>query len=486
MSKHHRSKSHRSRSNANHWRIADCFLIGLFTLIAATTTYLVMSNNILNVRGLNWFMVLGFVIVLALATFFVLIKKFLKTTAVVLVLLSLISGSFLYVTKSTIDATKRINESSFYSEVEMSVVVNKDSDIQSISEAKTVDAPSDIDKSNFEALIKNIKDKEKIDLPLNKVDSYQTAYEGIKSDPNKAMVINSAYIPLLEDGNDAFKDKVKTLYTYTVRKETEKQSKPQNEDVLNIYVSGIDTYGPITNVSRSDVNIILTINLKTKKVLLTTTPRDSYVKIPDGGGNQYDKLTHAGLYGVETSEKTLENLYGINIDYYARINFTSFMNLIDQLGGVEVVNDQAFTSQGYDFPIGKISLDSKKALIFARERYSLEGGDNDRGKNQEKVIAAIIDKLTTFKTITNFSSILNGIGDSVQTNVPTSVLMDIANKQLENRGHFMVTSQDVTGTGSTGQLPSYAMPGSQLYMYSLDEESVKKAKENIEQVMEGQ
>lgn len=117
------------------------------------------------------------------------------------------------------------------------------------------------------------------------------------------MVMNSAYIPLLKQEDKAFKDHIKTIYTYTVRRQNKKQVKQHRDDVINVYVSGIGTYGPITTVSRSDVNIIMTINLKTKKVLLTTTPRDSYVKIPDGGANQFDKLTHAGIYGVETSEK---------------------------------------------------------------------------------------------------------------------------------------------------------------------------------------
>lgn len=187
---------------------------------------------------------------------------------------------------------------------------------------------------------------------------------------------------------------------------------------------------------------------------------------------------------LKLQKKTLEKLY--DIDYYARINFTSFMNLIDLLGGIEVVNDKAFSSQGYDFPAGKVPLDSKKALSFAREHKSLEVGDNDRGRNQQKVITAIINKLTSFKSVTNFSTILSGLSDSIQTNAPTATIMDIANKQIASGGRFTVTSQDVTGIGSTGELSSYAMPNSQLYMYLLDDNSVAKAKIAIQQVMEGE
>ncbi|MCW6190122.1 LCP family protein, partial [Klebsiella pneumoniae] len=162
---------------------------------------------------------------------------------------------------------------------------------------------------------------------------------------------------------------------------------------------------------------IMTVNMNTHKILLTTTSRDAYVKIPGGGANQYDKLTHAGIYGVETSEQTLENLYGIKIDYYARINFTSFLKLIDQLGGVTVHNDQAFTSLHgkVDFPVGDIQMNSEQALGFVRERYSLDDGDNDRGKNQEKVISAIVNKLASLKSVSKFTSIVNNLQDSVQT-----------------------------------------------------------------------
>ena len=221
--------------------------------------------------------------------------------------------------------------------------------------------------------------------------------------------------------------------------------------------------------------------------MLTTTPRDAYVTIPDGGNNQKDKLTHAGIYGVETSMKTLENLYNIDIDYYARINFTSFLKLIDLLGGVEVYNDQEFTSLhgNYKFPVGKVNLDSEKALGFVRERYSLEGGDNDRGKNQEKVISAVINKLGSMNSIAKFSNIVTNLQSSVQTNMSLDSIMNIANAQLSSGDRFTVTSQSVTGTGSTGELTSYAMPNASLYMMSLDQSSVDSAKSAIEKTLEG-
>lgn len=221
---------------------------------------------------------------------------------------------------------------------------------------------------------------------------------------------------------------------------------------------------------------------------MTTTPRDSYVKIPNGGGDQYDKLTHAGLYGVETSMKTLEDLYGIDIAYYARINFTTFLELIDLVGGVEVYNDQAFTAhtdQEETFEVGNLTLDSKRALAFVRERYSLTNGDNDRGKNQEKVIAAIIKKLTSVNSITNYTKIIEGLSSSIQTDMELATMMDLANAQLASGAEYAVTSQALIGTGSTGQLKSYAMPNASLYMMSIDENSLAEVKANITKTMEG-
>lgn len=483
--KHHRSSKRRSRFNG--LTIVNGALLVLYALLAGLATYTMYAHQILVFKHLNLVYTIILVAIFALCLALTIRKKGKVLTTVLVVVFSIIAAISLFAFKSIVDVAHNMNESASYSEIEMSVVVPANSSVNDVTELSSVQAPLDADRSNIDELISHIKDDKKVDLSTDKVDSYQAAYENLVNGSSKAMVFNSAYSSLLEMSYDNYQSNLKTIYTYKIKKSVKDKAKASSSDVFNIYISGIDTYGSVSTVSRSDVNLILTVNMKTHKILMTETPRDSYVKIPDGGADQYDKLTHAGIYGVETSEKTLENLYGIKIDYYARLNFDSFLKLIDALGGVTVYNDQAFTSLhgNYDFPVGNVKLDSDKALGFVRERYSLEHGDYDRGNNQMKVIQAILDKLTSLKSVSNYSDVISTVQDSIQTDMKLDTMMKLVNNQLDSGKKFIVTSQEVTGTGSTGQLISYAMPSSSLYMIQLDDASVAKASQAIKDVMEG-
>ena len=456
----------------------------LYAILALVLLFTMFNYNFLSFRFLNIIITIGLLVVLAISIFLQKTKKLPLVTTVVLVIFSLVSLVGIFGFKQMIDITNRMNQTAAFSEVEMSIVVPKESDIKDVSQLTSVQAPTKVDKNNIEILMSALKKDKKVDVKVDDVASYQEAYDNLKSGKSKAMVLSGSYASLLESVDSNYASNLKTIYTYKIKKKNSNSANQVDSRVFNIYISGIDTYGPISTVSRSDVNIIMTVNMNTHKILLTTTPRDAYVKIPGGGANQYDKLTHAGIYGVETSEQTLEDLYGTKIDYYARINFTSFLKLIDQLGGVTVHNDQAFTQEKFDFPVGDIQMNSEQALGFVRERYSLDGGDNDRGKNQEKVISAIVNKLASLKSVSNFTSIVNNLQDSVQTNISLDTINALANTQLDSGSKFTVTSQAVTGTGSTGQLTSYAMPNSSLYMMKLDDSSVESASQAIKNLME--
>ena len=481
-----RTNRKQKRTSNRSWGMVNVGLTILYAILALVLLFTMFNYNFLSFRFLNIIITIGLLVVLAISIFLQKTKKSALVTTVVLVIFSLVSLVGIFGFKQMIDITNRMNQTAAFSEVEMSIVVPKESDIKDVSQLTSVQAPTKVDKNNIETLMSALKKDKKVDVKVDDVASYQEAYDNLKSGKSKAMVLSGSYASLLESVDSNYASNLKTIYTYKIKKKNSNSAKQVDSKVFNIYISGIDTYGSISTVSRSDVNIIMTVNMNTHKILLTTTPRDAYVKIPDGGADQYDKLTHAGIYGVETSEKTLENLYGINIDYYARINFTSFLKLIDQLGGVTVHNDQAFTSLHgkFDFPVGDIQMNSEQALGFVRERYSLDGGDNDRGKNQEKVISAIVNKLASLDSVSNFTSIVNNLQDSVQTNMSLDTINALANTQLDSGSKFTVTSQAVTGTGSTGQLTSYAMPNSSLYMMKLDDSSVESASQAIKNLME--
>jgi LCP family protein required for cell wall assembly len=462
-------------------------LLVLYAVLAGLATYMMYAHHILAFRHLNVVYTIILVAIFVLCLILSILKKSRVLTTVLLVVFSIIAAVSLFAFKSLVDVAHNMNETASYSEIEMSVVVPSNSSVNDVSDLTSVQAPTDADGSNINELLSHIKSEKGVDLATEKVDSYQAAYENLVNGSSKAMVFNSAYSSLLEMSYENFQSNLKTIYSYKIKTSIKDEAKAHDSNVFNIYISGIDTYGSISTVSRSDVNLILTVNMNTHKILMTETPRDAYVKIPDGGADQYDKLTHAGIYGVETSEKTLENLYGITIDYYARLNFDSFLKLIDALGGITVYNSQAFTSLhgNYEFPVGNVTLDSDKALGFVRERYSLEHGDYDRGNNQMKVIQAILNKLTSLNSVSNYSTIISNVQDSIQTDMKLDTMMKLVNTQLDSGKKFTVTSQEVTGTGSTGELTSYAMPSSSLYMIKLDDASVAKASQAIKDVMEG-
>ena len=466
-------------------RSINIALLTIYVLLGGFLLFLIFRHNILAFRYLN-VMTAAVVILVALASLLLIIyRKAEKFTIFFLTLAILMSSVSFFALQQFVGFTSHINSTSNYSEYSMSVVVLKDSDVHNVTQLDSVTGPTDTDNDNIQKLIADIKTSQSKELTVEQSTSYLAAYKSLVSGEAKAIVLNSVFENIIESEYPDYASKIRKIYTKNITKEVAAPKVSKNKS-FNVYVSGIDTYGPISSVSRSDVNILMTVNQDSKKILLTTTPRDSYVPIADGGNNQKDKLTHAGIYGVDSSIHTLENLYGVDINYYVRLNFTSFLKLIDLLGGVDVYNDQEFTSRHgkFHFPVGNVHLDSEQALGFVRERYSLADGDRDRGRNQQKVIVAIIQKLTSTEALKNYSDIIQGLQDSIQTNMPIETMIDLINTQLESGGSYKVNSQDLKGTGRMG-LPSYAMPDSNLYMMEIDDSSLATAKSAIQDVMEG-
>ena len=257
-----------------------------------------------------------------------------------------------------------------------------------------------------------------------------------------------------------------------------------------IYLSGVDTRGELTENARSDVNILAAVNPVTKRVALVNTPRDYYVDL--AGTSSKDKLTHAGLYGVETSMETLGNLYGVNVDHYIRINFAGFISIIDALGGVDVYSDQAFTSVGspgyYDpttFVEGWNHLDGKSALAFARERHAFASGDIQRGINQMKVIDAMLNKIKSPALLMGFSKIMDAASDCFVTSFSQDQISALVRMQLSDFAEWDIESYTVTGTSSSST-KCYSAKGQKLYVMKPDDASVSTAREMLASVLGGE
>ncbi|CYU73760.1 LCP family protein [Streptococcus suis] len=477
-------KKRNGRRKSSKLKLVNFALLGLYAITLCLFLVTMYRYNILDFRYLNYIVTLLLVGVAVLTGLLMWRKKARIFTALLLVFSLVITSVGIYGMQEVVKFSTRLNSNSTFSEYEMSILVPANSDIRDVRQLTSILAPAEYDQDNITALLDDISKMESAQLVTNPSTSYLTAYQSMLNGESQAMVFNGVFTNILENEDPDFSSKVKKIYSFKVTQTVETATEQVSGDSFNIYISGIDTYGPISSVSRSDVNIIMTVNRATHKILLTTTPRDSYVAIADGGQNQYDKLTHAGIYGVNASVHTLENLYGIDISNYIRLNFTSFLQLIDLVGGIDVENTQEFTSLhgNYYFPVGQVHLNAEQALGFVRERYSLEGGDSDRGQNQEKVIAALIKKLSSPDNLANYQAILTGLEGSIQTDLSLETIMGLVNTQLESGTQFTVESQALTGTGRS-DLSSYAMPGSQLYMMEINQDSLEQAKVAIQSVL---
>lgn len=254
-----------------------------------------------------------------------------------------------------------------------------------------------------------------------------------------------------------------------------------SKDAFVVYISGIDTYGNVNRRCRSDVNILMAVNTKTKHVLMVNTPRDYYVPLSVSNGVR-DKLTHAGNFGVNVSKDTLGMLYGVEAEYYVRMNFTGFIDIINAMGGVDVYSDYTFSAMGYSIQKGmNYGLNGFQALAFARERKNLAAGDNQRGKHQMAVITAMINKLASGNTLTNYNAIMNAIAGSFQTNFTSDEIYSLIHMQLDDMSAWTVESYSVTGKGKHDK--TYSMPSVNAYVMEPNMDTVYKAREMIKKVL---
>lgn len=346
------------------------------------------------------------------------------------------------------------------------------------------------DGENTDKALSNINKQLKKSIDTEVFDNMEEMAQALMDEEIDIIVYDSNYQNTMEKTSEGFGSNTRVIYEYTVE-ETQDVSLdvPVQSEPFTVYISGIDIYGNVEDSSRSDVNIIATVNPTTHQILLVTTPRDYYVEIPGISGGMKDKLTHAGNYGVDVSIDTLEELYQVSIPFYGRLNFTSFINIIDILGGVDVESEYAFTT-GTDagavveIQEGTNHLDGQEALAFARERHALVDGDNQRGKNQEALITAMIKKMVSPSMIVKAADILDEAADSVETNMSMKQIRALIKQQLSDHSDWQIYSMAADGIG--GQEMCYSTGSQYLYVTIPNEDTVAEIADMINKVEAGE
>lgn len=414
--------------------------------------------------------------------------------AVIMIAILAFGGFYINKTRSAIS-----NISGETTEVtQMAVYVKNDDAADSVEATAgyTYGILSSLDRENTDGAVAHLNSEFGTEVQTKEYAGLTELADGILNGEVNAMLLNSGYLSVYEDmdGYTDFSTKIKEVGTVDVEStiQSAEESAPiepittaNGGKVYTIYLSGIDTRGEMTAKSRSDVNIIATVNTDTHEILLVSTPRDYFVPLSISGGAP-DKLTHAGIYGIDVCMDTLGMLYDIDINYYFRINFGGFVKVIDALGGITVNSDYDFDSKnilGYHFNKGENYVNGEQALIFARERYAFQEGDRQRGKNQMEVIRGVVKKALSPEILTSYSSILSSLDGCFGTNITYEEIAQILQQQLTNGGDWTIVSYSVNGTGATEK--PYSM-SQKAYVMVPDYNTVDKAKSLMEKVRNGE
>lgn len=371
------------------------------------------------------------------------------------------------------------------------VVVKSDDPAEKIQDAISYDfgVQYTLKGEEIHAVVNQINEETDSQIQTTEYDSILDQVNALNEGEVQAIIYNNAYTQLIEEQIEDYSENVKVIYSHEIQSENlgvQVEPDTHEGDSFAVYISGIDVYGDINTTSRSDVNIIAVVNTESHQILLVTTPRDYYVPIPGVSGGERDKLTHAGIYGINASIDTLEELYDMNINYYVRVNFTSLVKMVDALGGISVYSDQAFQSSHNDMNVvkGYNEFNGEQALAFARERYNVDGGDFQRGKNQQEVIKGMLKKALSPAILSGANGILESVSGNVDTNMPTDKIRELVRNQLDSNASWNVKTMSASGTGDTRSC--YSMPTSQVYVAWPNEESVSEISQAIKAVEKGE
>lgn len=471
----------------------------VFLLIVAAFACLLIYTDLLPVKYIAVIVgvLLLYLVIVALLVLKLRHKVRFWIGTVMAVLMTVLLGfgsAYIYKTIHTLDNISGVN--TVVSQI--NVYVRTDDPADSVSDASdyVFGILSELDRENTDHTIEQIQLETGKEIAVQEYQSLTELADSIIRENTDAIILNPAYIDVLTSmsGYSKIEAMIREISTKKVEKLVERTD-PQpavdaatgevdkDDSVITILISGIDTRNSyLVANSLSDVNIIATINTKTRQVLLVSTPRDFFVPLSISGGVP-DKLTHAGIYGVNVCMDTLAMLYDIDINYYFRLNFAGFVNIIDALGGVTVHSDYDFTAGSYHYSVGDNYLNGEQALAFARERHAFSSGDRQRGKHQMEVIRAVLNKVMSPDLLKNYTSLMDSLKGCFETSVPYDLIAKVVRKQLDEGGSWNIVSYSADGTGDN-QKP-YSM-STTAYVMIPDQTTVDKAKDLMQRVRDGE
>ena len=487
-------------------------IISFLVLIAVSVlfAYYVYRSQLIPARLLLLALIL-YIIVLCLLVLLVFRSKqsFLVILGGVLCLLLcvVLLASTMYFNRAVNAAQTITTTKTEVSTVSVYMLSEKTDDSTALSTDLTYSILKEQDRANTDKVISKLEEELGSTLITKSFDSTSGLINALLDQDVDAIIVNSAFLQLFNEveGYENLASQLREIHKVQVitEKKEDHPSPAQNTKPVSstpnpekdteiapfiVYISGIDTRGTeMIEKSRSDVNVLAVINPNTHQILLLTTPRDYYVTLQFDGYQSYikDKLTHAGMYGVQVSMDTLGLLYDIDVDYYFRVNFTGFVDIVNALGGVTVDSEKEFWEEyggrDYHFLEGPNQLNGEDALVFVRARKNI--GDQQRGRNHMSFIKAVIDKATSSDMLTNFDNIVKSVEGSFETSMPYELIRDLVKKQIESSPDWNIVSYNVTGDGASANVYSMDID---VFVFLPDIRTVNTAKELIQQVLNGE
>lgn len=470
--------------------------------VIASVAFVVLLTTI-NVLPNRYVIVIGAVLlVLAVVALIMHLSKSGKIVgdvySIVIAVILILGSVYLWKTNAALNEVTTAPEDTSSVTSHVTILTKTDSSLEGLQdlEGQKLGIQEMLDQAKMKQTLTELQPHFTSEIQTVEYANYVSAVDGLYAGDVGAIVFNEAFRDMVKETYPNFDSETEALTEFTYKEiiktpetpkeesSTTKIEKEESNPSFIVYLSGNDSYGEVTiDSGRSDVNILLVANPETRKILLLTTPRDSYVWLPRF--DAYDKLTHSGIYGLDVPMETLEYLYGIDIDYYVRINFSGFENIVDALGGVTVYSDESFsTFDGKYFEEGYVTVNGSDALSFVRERHNVTGGDLGRGRHQMAMINAIIDKATSSAILTNYIPLMDSLSSAFMTDMPKNKISELVKMQLDDNTPWEITSFEVMGEGNM-RSTCYSSWGADASVIDLYDESIEDAKQMIQNIIDG-